>query len=258
VQAMWTVVYDAIDKSRESELWLNPSIFEWPASIGQLDVHEIDSVVRAYELHSHAEKRLTHAETALDRVDVVGTLKRSIDHRVRLLDSIYDLQSIPITSKPRRKFDILAYFGVARPLMVAELWKIRNAVEHEDADPPTVEELHRFLDLTWYFLRSTDHLVLRSATGLLFELGHGIAEPGFEIEIEPRKWTLALTGRLDRDLVSRDPVPGWTLSRGTADPAEPDDEDPSDANRLWVIAIINGSDAIMERVVRVALGGSFE
>jgi len=114
---------------------------------------------RAYVIWSHANDILKVSNTDLFCIDAVSTLKRAIDHRIKLLFEIYRFKDIPIKEKPSGHYEILHHFGIIRSRMVKKLIEIRNKIEHEAAFPPDEEACRDYVELTWYFLRSTDFLV---------------------------------------------------------------------------------------------------
>jgi len=90
---------------------------------------------RAYEIWNHAEQILKGAISDFQLVDVITTLKRSIDQRIRTLNEIYSFDAIPLKNKPADILSLLESLDIVRPLMFRNLLEIRNAVEHEDARP---------------------------------------------------------------------------------------------------------------------------
>jgi hypothetical protein len=210
----------------------NPTTQAWLLWIDQeiLDRHLVGSysmftskepMLRAYEIHSHAEELLRRARSQLDRVDAVTTLKRAVDQRLRRIDELYDLRSIPIRDKPQKLLDILEYFGVARPLMVRELLAIRNAVEHHDEPPPDMAELNRFVDLVWCFLRSTDINADRVTEHMGFDESDDHRGLGFEIEVKPPDWSFSFAGWLAPWHVSEVQIDGWAIAHGVIEDVEP-------------------------------------
>jgi hypothetical protein len=145
------------DVTLRPSLWLDPMILNWnaePAS-GRLEEPQWR---RPYEIWAHAESILQGNDLSdFKRTDALTTLKRAVDRRVQQVNAIGDLKSIPIPDKPSGTLELLEYIGLIRPIMLHRLIEIRNAVEHKDNLPPTVEELLIFLEFVWYFLRSTDN-----------------------------------------------------------------------------------------------------
>jgi hypothetical protein len=69
-------------------MWLSPKILEWEPSGSGRGGFKNESWRRAYSIFSHAEHLLEHSTSDLFRVDAITTLKRAVDHRLRLLDEI--------------------------------------------------------------------------------------------------------------------------------------------------------------------------
>jgi hypothetical protein len=142
-----------------ASIWLDPSWLSWKDNGPWWELLDKKKAERPYEIHGHACNRLAHGTNELDRVDVITTLRRAVAQRVKVLRDVYGLRKLPIPNKPKGDFELLAYLGLVRPLMLRRLIDIRNIVEHEDSDPPTSEDCEIFADFVWYFLRSTDVLV---------------------------------------------------------------------------------------------------
>ena len=88
-------------------IWLSPQIFEWDAAMDGYKGFNNESWHRSYEIWSHAKHLLETPSTAFTRIDAITTLKRAIDHRLRLLDDIYKFRRIPIKDKPSEYLDLL-------------------------------------------------------------------------------------------------------------------------------------------------------
>ena len=90
------------------------------------------------------------------RIDVVAALKRAVDGRLRWLNTQYELNKMPLASKPDGLIDLCHRLGVLRSLMVSKLHRIRNRLEHQDVHPPSEEDCGELVEFVWYFLKSTD------------------------------------------------------------------------------------------------------
>ena len=141
------------------ELWLTSDIFNWVTSVQTANISRGREWLRAYEVWKHADVTLQKTCNEFHLIDAITTLKRAVDHRLRLLDKLYKFKRIPIQGKPSDLIKIMHYMDIVRPIMVEKLIQIRNAVEHEDASPPDWETCKVFSEFVWYFLRSTDNLV---------------------------------------------------------------------------------------------------
>ncbi|WP_141509085.1 hypothetical protein [Candidatus Chloroploca asiatica] len=161
---------------------------------------------RAYEIWAHAEALLRHPQSDFSLVDSVANLKRAISHRLKALNSIYDFSTIPVQNKPKRLLEQLAYFEIVRPTMLNTLISVRNALEHEDIPPPTSNRCHELVDVTWYFLRTTDHLITFIKDQiLLFPLGNDSLNSDYWLEVVtgPRQaWAIELRGWITSSSVS--------------------------------------------------------
>jgi hypothetical protein len=195
-----------------NNMWLTPEILEWRVEAQGGSFADENQWKRPYDIWAHAEQVLSHPTTEFLRVDVITTLKRAIDHRVRMLNNLYSFKRIPIKEKPSEILNLLEFAGVVRPLMLQKLLDIRNAVEHEDASPPDHESCQMFLEFAWYFLRSTDKM----AQQVLEDFG--IFPPkeahyyGMSVYSGPENsWIPKLWGWITPDMLSNVSKAGWIV-----------------------------------------------
>ena len=97
--------------------------------------------------------------------------------------------------------------------MLTKLIDIRNAVEHENVSPPPHERCLELLDFVWYFLRSTDRLVLYPPNSMVFEIAvdaHGYYTYSVVLKAGPPKgWQLDFGGWINVSLLSQVEQKNW-------------------------------------------------
>jgi hypothetical protein len=165
-------------------VWIDPSWLSWeyralqsvPEESTSFDPSDTitspsEATARLYDIHQHACDRLEGEPSRDDRGDTIIALRRVVGRRVKELTEIYELRKLPTGVKPKYDLELLEYFGIIRPFMLKRLIDLRNSVEHEDSSPPPTDECLMFVDLVWYFLRSTDKLVHGRVEEIDFE-GH--------------------------------------------------------------------------------------
>lgn len=168
---------------------------------------------RSYDHWSHASAILQNRDGRFDRIDAITTLKRAIDLRLKYLKDEYQLKRIPLKALPKGDIQRLELLGIARRTMMLRLLDIRNRVEHADEDPPDIETCRDLTEFAWYFLRSTDMLVVRTPDHFDLEWfddqpdGHGAA---LSIATGPHAdWEIRVDAVLPQSLISETMKPGW-------------------------------------------------
>lgn len=192
-------------------MWLSPEFLTWDI----YPDYEISdqNYRRAYEMWAHADQVLKQFQDDFHRVDALSTLKRALSHRLQLLKDLHKLDAIPLSRKPKRTIEQLAFFGVVRPTMLIQLIDVRNAIEHEDAPPPPYERCLELLDFVWYFLRSTDRLATRLITDIWF--GQPLAKDYHTryfvtIDIGPKNaWQMNFVASVNSSLLHEDKENDW-------------------------------------------------
>lgn len=195
-----------------SALWVSPQVLDWAAARVPGGFKHDREITRAHEIWAHADERLRVQGDSLTRVDAITTLKRAINQRLAFLDGIYAFDHMPVKAPGHRPLEQLAFWGVVRPTMLRRLVSIRNAVEHEDAEPPDLERCLEFLDAVWYFLRSTDRLCREYDVAVL------LFQPEGERELELTtgrevQWNITLSGSVPKELQSTEEHSGWMQMR---------------------------------------------
>ena len=196
--------------TNQPSIWLNPEFLQWPYFSGGGSEPPFSIHKRAYEKWSHADTRLRQVVSNLDLVDVIAALKRAIEQRMRILDRIYSFKAIPVKDKPRDLLDVLGFFDVVRPMMFRALTEIRNSLEHEDVDPPDSATCGMYLDLTWYFLRSTNGMLKVVTNEINFYPQN--EENGLWVSFQYGPacgWNPTLSGWVKSEFISNAPVDGW-------------------------------------------------
>jgi hypothetical protein len=137
---------------------------------------------------------------------------------VQQLYAFCDLKAIPIPDKPSGTLELLEYVGLIRPLMLQRLIEIRNAVEHEDASPPRLEELHIFLEFVWYFLRSTDNALRHPIESFVLQPIPLDEDSPYSVGVTlgPHpKWIPKIRGWVEPEMVSIENKQGWLMLKNT-------------------------------------------
>jgi len=189
-------------------MWLNPIVFKWEPFVDSSTGFRSGEWRRSRELLLHAEQILVNSTTDLDRVNSIMDIRRAIDRRVRLLDTRYSFRSIPNKEKPSDPLGLVEFVGLIRPRMLQKLIDIRDAVEHEDADPPDIDTCEVFVDFAWYFLKSTDFITQRVIDRTTF----ADSENGCWVEVwidPPDQWRPRLRGWIPSTLISNEPRDQW-------------------------------------------------
>lgn len=104
--------------------------------------------------------------------------------------------------------------------MVRNLLDLRNAVEHEDAPPPSEDDCRVLSEFTWYFIKSTDRVV-RSVVDSIHAEPHGLEQDdmlphhyGARITMGlENRWIPEVMGRLRADWISNEARIGWLTVR---------------------------------------------
>jgi len=184
---------------------LLPTFLQWPSYIDSWTFPpDSDYVQRGHEIWRHAKKKL-QAPTDLDRVDCIGGLKRAINHRLKAIQATYKFDLLPTPRGKKQVLQNLQDYGLIRFAVLKDLLEVRNLIEHQDADPPDVERCAFFVDMVWYFLKSTDQLVETVVNKIIYERGNA----AITLFVEPQNaWRVRVEGAVASSLLREKAVNG--------------------------------------------------
>jgi hypothetical protein len=185
--------------------WLSETVFSWLPHLEGWSTKASANLMRPYTHWEHAQK-LSNSETnQFIRIDIVTTLKRSVDIRIRNLNDIYQFRNILFLKKTKRIIELLSQLEIIRPMMISKLNRIRNTIEHQDEAPPSHDECMELVDFTWYFLRSTDILIQQIPGTVIFEPGGGIYDSPYWVSFNANTgsdWSVKINGWVENDKIS--------------------------------------------------------
>lgn len=141
------------------ECWLSKDIWNWDARYESGTELDAEAWKRAYEIWDRAKFLIDKNDNLFCLSDGITNLKRSINQRLKNIEKVYHFKNIDFENKAKGYLELLEQFDIVRPLIMKELLRIRNEIEHNDALPPNANRCQELVDIVWYFLKSTDSLV---------------------------------------------------------------------------------------------------
>lgn len=143
------------------DIWLSNDFLKWNVSLECSTSVSEHLWKRSYDIWDRACFLIEKSNNQFDLSDGIANLKRSLNHRLSLIENIYHLKNINFSDKPKGYLELLEYYGLVRPFIMKNILLIRNDIEHNDAEPPELSRCKELIDVVWYFLKSTDSLVQR-------------------------------------------------------------------------------------------------
>lgn len=182
---LWDIdIWGVSNKLGNFKVWLSKDILNGDIEPREGYSVDIDEWKRPYEIWEIARKFI---ETNDDRESLsqgIITLKRCYETRQKLIFKNYPFEKIYFDKKvcKKKKIELLAQYGLVRPYFIHKLVNVRNLIEHEDHLPPKKETCQELLDSVWYFLKSTDDLILSIPKVVAFNGEHGYVFVSFNFE----------------------------------------------------------------------------
>ncbi|MET7427486.1 hypothetical protein ABZT16_00585 [Streptomyces flaveolus] len=152
--------------------------------------------------HVHADHRIKTHVNEFDRVDAILALKRAMQTRIDHLDSLYGFKQYP-DFQQLGPLGLLEQWGVIRKRMLHRMRQLRNAVEHDGAEPPSLEDCEDYAEVTWWFLRGTSPLLQP-----MEEVEFGGAFDG-AITYSYKPFRIEISGTVKASLISQTEQSGW-------------------------------------------------
>ena len=247
-------------------IWLSNSFLHWYAEMQCSSYTSVEDRLRAYKLWQHAELIAAGDANEFNRVDIVSNLKRCLNQRLKFIEHVYSLKKIASSDSPKGYLEYLESLDLVRPYMLKQLMTIRNDIEHNDASPPNIERCRELLDLTWYFLKSTDGFVSRCKNNCVLRY---LSDKGdetqywlnFDIDFNSNH-TITINGWVPETMLSKDEKKNHTLIRlknfGSKKERWRETESHTDKldNDFWLNGILEPSEKIRLEVVKSCLHAS--
>ena len=247
----------------KENIWLCNSVLDWSATIESYGYTNAEDCQRAHELWKHAELFLKDDANEFNRVDVISNLKRCLNQRLKFIEQVYSLKKIALSDSPKGYLEYLASLGLVRPYMLKQLMLIRNDIEHNDAPPPNIERCRELLDLTWYFLKSTDSFVAwRKNDFILKKLTDEGDETQYWLNLKINfelDYAIRINGWIPETLLSKEEKQGFTLIKlmafGSKKACWGESEKHTDKldNDFWINGTLKPSEKVRLKVVKRCL-----
>ncbi len=191
-------------------MWITSDFLEWPAELKRSRVHSEKRVIkRPYQILRYAEQVFEEGETGSAGNEIMATLRRVIDNRIRALEAVYAFNAIPIQDKPNDPIVVLEYIGVIKSFLCRILVDIRH-----DLAPPTFEGYGTHIEFVWYFLRITDGMLVKTPLVMGFPrpASLDVTSVSYEVSItiDPQGgWSPKIRGLLEDGMISSKPISQW-------------------------------------------------
>ncbi|MDN3630677.1 hypothetical protein [Vibrio lentus] len=182
-------------------IYVNESVFDWDVKKCTIEPQGSEWE-KSYIYVNHAQSLLAIADNGNFYIDIISNLKRSIDHRLKLLSKYYDIKHISKLFGVKGSFDTLSKLSLVRRLMVNKLIELRNNIEHQFSEAPSHDRCEEYIEFTWYFLRSTDSWAKEVHSDIYFEhpnISHYFIELDLNIE---NGWNIEFSAWLPKEMYS--------------------------------------------------------
>ena len=152
-------------------IWISDEVLNWTGQAETGTYLDLRDRQRSYDHLARAEYFVASqsSPSAADRADCISNLRKCVTHRLQLFEQVYNLRAVMDAGKKRPYLSVLAEFKLVRPFLMERLLTVRNAIEYRDIAPPSAARCREFIDVIWYFLRSTDSLLSIRRTGFILE-----------------------------------------------------------------------------------------
>lgn len=240
--------------SRKSR-WLSDELFGGETACDSWKINRRSVVVRAYQYWERARELLDSPCSPFALADGIANLKRSMNHRLKAIEQAYCLRGFVFPNRPMRYLEILETVGLVRPALLKYLLDVRNAIEHNDARPPSQKRCNELLDMVWYFLRSTDGITSEISDSVWFDfLGTPRCSFGVDLKFSKRP-RLRIAGSFPPDAIYL--TEAVNCSRVVAEkimqktsPAASGRLDPE----VWLVGVLYPSPMAAQKILRGVLG----
>ncbi len=194
--------------------WLRPDYSDWIVGTGSgvcTDGCSDPLGVQAEAAYSHASYRINHCAVLFDRTDAILAMKRSLRARLEHLDLVLGLGDLPVSEdvQPKDWLGKLEALEIIRKGMLWRLNRLRNAIEHDGAEPPSGDECKDYHEILWYFLKVTAPYLRPPTDAELVPNKEDNNNVVFDCEISYKPFKIYMYGRFTDDYFSDKYEENW-------------------------------------------------
>ena len=143
---------------------------------------------RHYDPWKDAQDRLADGASEEARASAIWQLRRAVEFRDKAFKVTYPFDKIPGFNE-RTYHKLLLDLEIILPIMRTTLVNIRNSISHDETEkPPNLDRCREFSEFTWYYLKSTDHL-LSSPIGTLAFDDDDLGSCSIRVEMDTLEYT---------------------------------------------------------------------
>jgi hypothetical protein len=184
-------------------MFIDGKILDWDyytENSAGLNFDEEDEIVwRSHEIWRHASSLIIKDCSEFALSDAISNLKRAVNHRLKALSQAYCFDTLPFSNR-KQTLEKLQFYGIIRPALLKELFEVRNAIEHQDSSPPTIDQCNKYVDIVWYFLKSTDSLLLMKVDDGIFWSPDEQYSLSFQPEFDGM-WNVIISGTIPAEAI---------------------------------------------------------
>lgn len=178
-------------------MYLSDEFFGWSYYDNESTEVDFDKMNRGHEIWRHAQNRVKNNPSEFDRVDCISSLKRAVNSRLKTIDDEYNFHKLPNLRSKKQILEKYQDYGLIRPSILKDLFEVRNLLEHEDSEPPQTDKCRYYIDITWYFLKSTDSLLQMRPGYLHYEDNESELLVGCD-----SNWSIDFNGNIKKHLIT--------------------------------------------------------
>ena len=186
-------------------IWISDNFLKWYSYVETSTTQSEHIANEAYDILHHVENVLENHSSEQFRIDAVVALKRAINQRLKCLSKFYEIEKIASVKPSKGVLQDLTLLGIIRPIMLRKLMEIRNNLEHNNTKPPNKDKCAELLEFVWYFLRTTDRLVRKIDSSILFQ-NNDVYDSKYWISLETgpsKEWEIKIRGWLSQKMIRK-------------------------------------------------------
>ncbi|MBR6778630.1 MAG: hypothetical protein IKM43_00540 [Clostridia bacterium] len=164
------------------------------------------SINKGWEIINHAYSLLQFNNNSF-REDIISNLRKAMNYRIKDLFEILNINKINFSHLSNKmKIEKLEALGLIKKTLLNKLLKLRNSIEYDGKNAPSNEECEEFIDVVWYFYKTTD--IYCSIAPESFDINYAIEdiEYSYEYNFDFKNHTyIKFHGRMPEELFSKQP-----------------------------------------------------
>lgn len=165
------------------DIWIDLSFFKDITTSSSVNLARTNLLQDAYIIWEEANKTILESSGNKEKLNQgFLSLKRAFNVASIELKKNTGIDEIQYSGKNKRNFfSVLEYFDIVKTLSLKSYLDIRNLIEHQNAEPPSIEKSLLLSEYIWNYIRNVSNVLNNFIDNFYFQSDEGKADFSYSV-----------------------------------------------------------------------------